>query len=47
MLIKNMMDDLGDSVGSTEVPIPNVSLFAFYSRLAPYSKIAENICIGQ
>jgi len=25
MLIKNMMDDLGDSVGSTEVPIPNVN----------------------
>jgi len=25
MLIKNMMDDLGDSVAETEVPIPNVN----------------------
>lgn len=25
LLIKNMMDDLGDSAASTEVPIPNVS----------------------
>jgi len=25
MLITNMMDDLGDAVGSTEVPIPNVN----------------------
>ncbi len=33
MLIKNMMDDLGDSVGSTEVPIPNVGIYAPYSKL--------------
>ena len=33
MLIKNMMDDLGDSVGSTEVPIPNVSICALFSKL--------------
>jgi hypothetical protein len=31
MLIKNMMDDLGDSMGSTEVPIPNVSPPSEYS----------------
>ncbi len=29
MLIKNMMEDLGDSAMTTDVPIPNVSLPPF------------------
>lgn len=47
MLIKNMMDDLGDSVGSTEVPIPNVSIRTLFSTFTLDSTGTHFIYTGE
>jgi hypothetical protein len=48
MLIKNMMDDLGDSVVETEVPIPNVStiqLTPIWLTSDLISRAGQRVCV--